>query len=130
MFVRKQTLIEANHESLFLWGARQTGKSTLLKTLFPNALFFDLLLSDIFVRYKKNPSQFRELIIAKETGKEEKVMEEMRDILKDPGWVEGQPCDYAPCKALVQRRDKGQHKQAHDEHAFKFELYELGVLAL
>jgi predicted AAA+ superfamily ATPase len=67
MFVRKQTLIEANHESLFLWGARQTGKSTLLKTLFPNALFFDLLLSDIFVRYKKNPSQFRELIIAKES---------------------------------------------------------------
>ena len=54
----------------------------------------------------------------------------MRDILKDPGWVEGQPGDYTSSEALVQRRDERQHKQAHNEHAFKFELDELGVLAL
>ena len=53
MFVRKQILEGAESESLFLWGARQTGKSTLLKSLFPNALWFDLLKSDVFERFQK-----------------------------------------------------------------------------
>jgi|GEM_PF-4986701 predicted AAA+ superfamily ATPase len=43
MFVRKQILEGSANESLFLWGARQTGKSTLLKMLFPKAIWFDLL---------------------------------------------------------------------------------------
>ena len=43
MFTRKQVFEGAGNESLFLWGARQTGKSTLLKSLFPNAIWFDLL---------------------------------------------------------------------------------------
>lgn len=30
MFTRKQILAGADNESLFLWGARQTGKSTLI----------------------------------------------------------------------------------------------------
>lgn len=68
MFVRKQILEGAANESLFLWGARQTGKSTLLKNLFPNALWFDLLKSDVFERFLKNPVQFRESILATATG--------------------------------------------------------------
>jgi predicted AAA+ superfamily ATPase len=43
-------------ESAFLWGARQTGKSTLLKQLFPDALYYDLLLSEEFERFFRNPS--------------------------------------------------------------------------
>jgi predicted AAA+ superfamily ATPase len=68
MFVRKQILEGAESESLFLWGARQTGKSTLLKSLFPNALWFDLLKYDVFERFQKNPVQFRESILATATG--------------------------------------------------------------
>jgi predicted AAA+ superfamily ATPase len=64
MITRKQVFEGANKESLFLWGARQTGKSTLLKTMFPNAMWFDLLKSDVFLRYQTNPSQFREAILA------------------------------------------------------------------
>jgi len=64
MFFRKQTFEEAGNESLFLWGARQTGKSTLLKVLFPDALWFDLLLSDVFERLNRNPSQLREIVLA------------------------------------------------------------------
>ncbi len=36
------------HRSLFLFGARQTGKSTLLRRRFPDAIFFDLLEADTF----------------------------------------------------------------------------------
>ncbi len=64
MFIRNQKLLGSEGESLFLWGARQTGKSTLLKSLFKDALWFDLLKSDVFLRYEKNPVQFREVILA------------------------------------------------------------------
>lgn len=64
MFARKQVLEGSGNESLFLWGARQTGKSTLLKSLFPNALWFDLLLYDTFLRYQSEPQQFRQAVLA------------------------------------------------------------------
>jgi uncharacterized protein len=48
MFKRKQIFIDSGDESLFLWGARQTGKSTLLKSMYQGSLYFDLLLSDEF----------------------------------------------------------------------------------
>jgi predicted AAA+ superfamily ATPase len=64
MFIRKQTLQGSGDESLFLWGVRQSGKSTLLKYLFPDAIWFDLLMSDVFRRYQSNPKQFREVILA------------------------------------------------------------------
>lgn len=64
MFIRKQILEGSGNESVFLWGARQTGKSTLLKHLFPDAIWFDLLMSDIYRRYQSDPKQFREVILA------------------------------------------------------------------
>jgi len=64
MYIRKQTFEGAADESFFLWGARQTGKSTLLKKLFPRSLWFDLLLTDVFERLQRNPSQLREIVIA------------------------------------------------------------------
>lgn len=47
-------------QSAFLWGARKTGKSTLLKTLFPKAIRYDFLRSDLFIKYSKEPHLFRE----------------------------------------------------------------------
>ena len=39
---------DAGNDSLFLWSARQVGTSTLVKTLFPGAIVYDLLKSDEF----------------------------------------------------------------------------------
>ncbi len=64
MYIRKQIFEDAESESLFLWGARQTGKSTLLKAYYPDSLYFDLLLSDVFERLQRNPSVLRETILA------------------------------------------------------------------
>lgn len=64
MYKRKQIFQGSGNESLFLWGARQTGKSTLLKELFPDSLLFDLLQSDVFERLKRNPEQLREIVLA------------------------------------------------------------------
>ncbi len=51
-------------QSAFLWGARKTGKSTYLETNFPNSVRYDLLHSDIFLRFMKQPYLFREEILA------------------------------------------------------------------
>ena len=48
MIERILKLEDISVESIFLWGARQTGKSTLLNTLFPQARYYDLLKSDVF----------------------------------------------------------------------------------
>lgn len=47
-------------ESAFLWGPRQTGKSTLLKARFPEARRYDLLLSSEYRRLLGNPGLLRE----------------------------------------------------------------------
>jgi len=60
MYIRILKLEESVQDSLFLWGARQTGKSTLLKTLFPNARSYDLLQSEEFERLFRNPELLRE----------------------------------------------------------------------
>lgn len=52
----------------FLLGARQTGKSTLLKELFPNTIYYDLLNTDIRKRFQKNPELLREILQNKPEG--------------------------------------------------------------
>jgi predicted AAA+ superfamily ATPase len=88
MYHRKQILTDSQNESLFLWGARQTGKSTLLKELFPDALWFDLLLSDVYERLLRNPSLLRETIAA---GQYEVVIideiQRIPELLNEVHWI-------------------------------------------
>jgi predicted AAA+ superfamily ATPase len=62
MYFRKQIFQGLGNESAFLWGARQTGKSTLIKSLYPEMLYFDLLLSNEYSRFQRNPSLLREIL--------------------------------------------------------------------
>lgn len=48
----------------FLWGPRQTGKSTLLRTLFPNAMYYNLLRSEEYARFNQQPSLLRSEVLA------------------------------------------------------------------
>lgn len=68
MFKRIQRLEEIETESLFLWGARQTGKSTLLHTLFPTARYYDLLKADEFARLNIDPSKLRQEVEMMDEG--------------------------------------------------------------
>jgi predicted AAA+ superfamily ATPase len=63
MYTRKQIFEGSENESIFFWGARQTGKSTLLKTLFPEAFWIDLLLTNEYERFAKNPGLIREIVL-------------------------------------------------------------------
>lgn len=67
MYLRKQIFEGLSRESAFLWGARQTGKSTLLKALFPESIYFDLLLSNEYDGFIRNPALLREILLASGT---------------------------------------------------------------
>lgn len=62
-YIRKQIFEGAENESVFLWGARQTGKSTLMRELFPNAMYIDLLLATEYRKYLANPEILRETLL-------------------------------------------------------------------
>ncbi|UCC40384.1 MAG: ATP-binding protein [Candidatus Aminicenantes bacterium] len=64
MYERLLDLSLTSQESCFLWGPRQTGKSTLLKALFPRAMYYDLLLSDQYRRLISDPSLLRQEVDA------------------------------------------------------------------
>ena len=49
-------------KSFFLFGPRGTGKTTWVKTLFPQALYLDLLESGLFVDLLANPQRLENLI--------------------------------------------------------------------
>jgi predicted AAA+ superfamily ATPase len=52
----------AETKSFFLIGPRQTGKSTLLRTTFPDAKYIDLLEADTFRQLNAFPESLREMI--------------------------------------------------------------------
>ncbi|MBR5665496.1 MAG: AAA family ATPase, partial [Bacteroidales bacterium] len=68
MLHRILSLNDVENDSLFLWGPRQTGKSTLLKQLFPNVPYYDLLKSDVYAQYKLQPSMFSNECMMLEEG--------------------------------------------------------------
>ncbi len=55
-------------EGMFLFGARQTGKSTLLKERFTGAVYYDLLNPDIRKAFKRNPNTLKEALWNKAPG--------------------------------------------------------------
>ena len=57
--IERKLKIEESEDSIFLWGARQTGKSTLLMQRFPEAKYYDLLESDLYERFRRQPSLLR-----------------------------------------------------------------------
>lgn len=68
MYSRCQLLPATKTNSIFLFGARQTGKSTLLKTLFPEAISFNLLNSDVKNRFEQRPALLYSLLVKEPDG--------------------------------------------------------------
>ena len=68
MLSRYPQLNKELETSIFLFGARQTGKSTLLRTQFPSAIFIDLLDSELRMRFQRRPSLLYEMLREKKQG--------------------------------------------------------------
>ncbi len=55
-------------EGMFLFGARQVGKSTLLQERFPDAVYYDLLIDGVRKAFKRNPDLLRQALMDKTSG--------------------------------------------------------------
>src|SRR5215471_9901784 len=56
MINRILNLDNPHNDSTFVWGARQVGKTTLIREVFPKATYYDLLQTKDFERLLRNPS--------------------------------------------------------------------------
>lgn len=64
MIQRSLVLPKRPKHSFFLWGPRQTGKTTLLRSTYPNAHWVDLLDTDTLIRLTQRPARLREEVEA------------------------------------------------------------------
>jgi predicted AAA+ superfamily ATPase len=65
MFTR---LLEVPNRSFFLFGPRGTGKTTWLRRVLPDALWFDLLRTQTFLDLSQRPEAFRQQVEARPRG--------------------------------------------------------------
>jgi predicted AAA+ superfamily ATPase len=120
-------------ESCFLWGPRQTGKSTLLKMRFPGARYYDLLLSDVYRRLLSNPAVLREEIMAAErkpsAGSALPIIidevQKVPDLLDEIHWlIENRHCRFILCGSSA-RKLKRKHANLLGGRALRMELHPL-----
>lgn len=62
MYNRVFKIEEKLDEGMFLFGARQTGKSTLLKERFKENIYYDLLDPEVRKSFKRNPNSLKEAL--------------------------------------------------------------------
>lgn len=90
MYLRKLVLENEYEDSVFLWGARQVGKTTLLENRYPNARYYDLLQATEFERFFRRPALLSEeletanegeLVIIDEIQKVPQLLDEIHRLI-------------------------------------------------
>jgi len=132
MYKRIQRLELSTQESCFLWGPRQTGKSTLLKTLFPRATRYDLLLSSEYQRLLRAPGLIREQCEAAgldgSTQVDPIIIDEIQKVpalLDEVHWlIENKGLHFILCGSSARKLKRG-HANLLGGRAVRYELFPL-----
>lgn len=132
MFTRKLVIDQKEKESCFLWGPRQTGKSTLLKALFPEAIYYDLLLADVYRGLVTYPERLRQECEAKglngSNQKQPIIIDEVQKIpalLDEVHWlIENRGLRFILCGSSP-RKLKRSHANLLGGRAIRHELFPL-----
>ena len=112
MFRRTLPLPASGQETFFLWGPRQTGKSTLLKRCYPAARWVDLLKADEFRRYAIHPELLRQELDAEgaEPGRQIVIDEVQKApaLLDEVHWlIENRGLHFALCGSSARKVRRG-----------------------
>jgi predicted AAA+ superfamily ATPase len=129
MYKRTLKMELAKEGSCFLWGARQTGKSTLIKALFPDAPRYDLLKSSEMRRFLQNPGLLREELLAPESvknrGEKPVLIDEVQkvpDLLDEVhSLIEDEGIRFILCGSSARKLKRG-HANLLGGRAFRYEL--------
>lgn len=127
-FPRKLELPQDNSQTFFLWGPRQTGKSTLLIQHFPNRPRIDLLRPEAFRRYTQHP----EILIEEVEFKRSPLMV-IDEIQKVPAlldvvhWlIENRGVQFALCGSSARKVRRG-HANLLGGRGILFEMFGLSA---
>ncbi len=117
-------------QSSFLWGPRKTGKSTLLRTLFPESKVFDFLDTDLYFRFSKRPGllaeeletlsseQIRRPVILDEVQKIPNILDEVHRLIENKG------IQFILCGSSARKLKRGQANLLGGR-AWRYELFPL-----
>jgi predicted AAA+ superfamily ATPase len=128
MYKRIERFSRRGNESCFFWGARQTGKSTLLEKLFPDSPRYDLLLSDELRRLRERPALLREELLAHPPGRRPVIIDEVQkvpELLDEVQWlIVNKHAQFILCGSSA-RKLKRSGANLLGGRALRFELFPL-----
>ncbi len=112
MFKRNLILPRPGTETFFLWGPRQTGKTTLLKESYGGARWIDLLRSDEFRRYMARPELLRQEIEATPPDAGQQIVidevQKVPALLDEVHWlIENRDLHFALCGSSARKVKRG-----------------------
>lgn len=129
MYKRLLRLPPQPKKSFFLWGPRQTGKTTLLKATYPDAVRIDLLKTDELMRYLRRPALLREevgllpserLIVIDEIQKAPALLDEVHYLIEEEKRI------FGLCGSSARKVRRG-HTNLLGGRAIRYEM--LGLIA-
>jgi len=100
-------------QSAFLWGPRKTGKTTYLKSGFPNSITYNLLETDLFLELTKRPHLLREQLLAADPIKlkEPIIIDEVQKVpalLDEIHWlIENKKFRFILCGSSARKLKRG-----------------------
>lgn len=110
MFRRALRLPPPGRRTFFLWGPRQTGKTTLLRQAYPDALWIDLLRADEFRRYLDRPELLREEMAGRPVPAQVVIdeVQKVPSILDEVHWLhESRRVQFALCGSSARKVKRG-----------------------
>ena len=125
MFKRLLNLPKPAKNSFFLWGARQVGKSTLLKSTYPDAIYIDLLKADEFRRYLDHPEWLRTEILPDKKNPFVIIdeIQKVPELLDEIHWlIENKNASFALCGSSARKLKRG-HYNLLGGRATRYELF-------
>ena len=110
MIRRALRLPDPATETFFLWGPRQSGKSTLLGESYPDAFWVDLLRAEEYRRYLQNPERLREELASRPSTRMV-VIDEVQKVpalLDEVHWLhENRKIRFALCGSSARKVKRG-----------------------
>lgn len=130
MFRRLINIRLPQRQSAFLWGARKTGKSTYLKTVFPDSIVYDFLKTDLMLEMAKQPSLLREQLLAADAKKLAApiILDEVQkvpQVLDEVHWlIENRGIRFILCGSSARKLRRG-HVNLLGGRAWRYEMFPL-----
>lgn len=129
-FQRRLSLDLPPRQSAFLWGARKTGKSTLLKTAFPKSIVYDFLQTERVVAFNARPSLLREQLLARPAAELARpiILDEVQKVpglLDEVHWlIENRGLRFVLCGSSARKLKRGRANLLGGR-AWRYELFPL-----